>query len=53
MSGGSLRYASLYYTACRDTIRGTLSILISTSRITSAISLISVVTGLAGYMAPP
>jgi len=36
-----------------DTIRGTLSILTSTSLITSAISLILVVTGLAGYMVPP
>ena len=53
MSGGSLRYASLYYTTRRDTNRGTLSILTSTSLIISAISLISVVTALAGYMVPP
>jgi len=53
MSGGSLRYASLYYTTLRDTIRGTLTIMTSTSLIKSAISLISVVTGLAGYMVPP
>jgi hypothetical protein len=51
MSGGSLRYA--YCTTRRDTIRSTLSTLTSTSLITSAISLISVVTGLAGYMVPP
>jgi hypothetical protein len=53
MLGDSLRYAYLYYTTRRDTIRGTLIILTSTSLITSATSLISVVTGLAGYMVPP